>query len=241
MGKKILNGTLVSAFIILAYMSYNRDLFPILIAVTASATAGTLIAKRNVAFTLTFIFLFAFVGLLLYPQSVKANEPAPTIITATPEASETECVYQYQENILPWCEFIEAAAEKYDLDPLLIAAVIQQESGGNPNAYSGSGAVGLMQMMPCDGRAATCDGCFNAQGVNYFTYRPTMAELYNPAFNVDYSSEYLASRISYWGSVREGVFHYGPSCKPSDTDCEPYSYTNKVLAIYERFKNENTN
>ena len=37
---------------------------------------------------------------------------------------------------------------QHGLAPNLIAALILQESAGNPSAYSNSGAVGLMQVMP---------------------------------------------------------------------------------------------
>ncbi len=39
-------------------------------------------------------------------------------------------------------------AEKYDLDPYLVAAVARTESGFDPEAESHAGAVGLMQLLP---------------------------------------------------------------------------------------------
>ncbi len=43
---------------------------------------------------------------------------------------------------------IAQAAEKYDQDPYLVAAMVKTESGYDATAESGSGAVGLMQLMP---------------------------------------------------------------------------------------------
>ena len=45
-------------------------------------------------------------------------------------------------------EIISETATRYGLDPDLIRAIIQIESGGIPDARSSKGAIGLMQLMP---------------------------------------------------------------------------------------------
>jgi len=238
--KRILFALIAIGFVCLSYISSNHGFFLLFVGVTGVAIFFALFARKNVALTLLslFVVISVFSWLrttkifkIIEPRAVQAaaEEVIPPQPAVTEEAVKPEigCADQYPENIQPWCDMIEASTQKYELDPFLVAAVITQESGGNPDAYSDSGAVGLMQVMPRDGLAATCEGCFNAQGVNYFTDRPTMAELFDPAFNIDCGSEYLAGRIAAWGSIREGVFHYGPS----DVG---YTYADKVLAIYER-------
>jgi soluble lytic murein transglycosylase-like protein len=135
----------------------------------------------------------------------------------------SECAQKalYPEKILPWCALIEKQAGRYAVDPLLIAAVMLVESGGQPQVISHSGAVGLMQVMPRDGIAATFQ-CINGP---CFANRPTIEELKDPEFNVDYGVRMLAGLTDKHGNTRDALKAYGPG----DVG---YWYADKVLGIY---------
>ena len=132
---------------------------------------------------------------------------------------------KFPNSIQQWKKIIELNAIKFNLDANLIASVILQESGGNPLAYSSSGAVGLMQVMPRDGLAAgfICDGnpCFRS--------RPTMQELYDPHFNIEYGSKMLMSLINKYGDWRDALHAYGP------TDMG-FEYADLVLQIQNNYQ-----
>jgi len=117
------------------------------------------------------------------------------------------------------------ASEKNGLDPHLIAALIWWESGGNPLAYSKDGAVGLMQVMPRDGLAASAQ-CINGP---CFADRPSIKELEVPGFNIDVGTEYLVYRIASAGSLRSGLKGYGPK----DIG---YTYADIILDLYKKVK-----
>lgn len=141
------------------------------------------------------------------------------------EADHCQVSSSYPDGILQWCEVITAQALRAELPPDLIAAVILQESGGNESAYSKSGAVGLMQVMPRDGIAASFE-CINGP---CFASRPTIEELLNPEYNIQYGSQMLAGLIARSGDLREALKSYGPM----DVN---YHYADTVLAIYENYR-----
>lgn len=83
----------------------------------------------------------------------------------------------------PYREFVEQHAERHGLDPLLVAAVIREESGFNPRARSGVGARGLMQLMP-----RTAEWAAPKAGVSGFG----LEDLEDPETNIRLGCWYLA-------------------------------------------------
>lgn len=66
-------------------------------------------------------------------------------------------------------------ATKYNIDPLLVKAVIKTESNWNEWAVSRKGAIGLMQLMPATAREMNVNNPFNPEeniegGVKYLRY-----------------------------------------------------------------------
>lgn len=114
--------------------------------------------------------------------------------------------------LFQWDSLVEPAATRYGLDPALIYAVMQEESGGNPNALSSAGAIGLMQVMP-----------FNDPNGN----------LYDPTENIDVGCSILASDIASWnGDLNQALQSYnGGSYRDSGTA----NYAATVIALYGQY------
>jgi hypothetical protein len=144
-----------------------------------------------------------------------------------PDQIDADCQVNntYPKDILQWCGQITRHAVKNNLDPDLIAALIWQESGGNPSAYSKSGAVGLMQIMPRDGLAASFQ-CINGP---CFANRPTIRDLEKPNFNIKFGTGMLAGLLQKYGDMREALKYYGPMGVG-------YYYADKVIAIFNNYR-----
>jgi soluble lytic murein transglycosylase-like protein len=162
----------------------------------------------------------------ILPTAEVAYAASPTQTTGQPALAEKcQVSLDYPQGILQWCDMITSSATQAELPANLIAAIILQESGGDATAFSASGAVGLMQVMPRDGIAASFE-CINGP---CFASRPTIAELQDPSFNIDYGTHMLAGLFARLGNLREALKAYGPM----DVD---YRYADKVLAIYENYR-----
>ncbi len=65
-----------------------------------------------------------------------------------PSLLEDQIVNGFSPSVAYWSEKIVDWADAYDLDPLLVATVMQIESCGDPGVVSPAGAQGLFQVMP---------------------------------------------------------------------------------------------
>lgn len=76
---------------------------------------------------------------------------------------------------IPFGNLIREKAEKYDVDPALVAAIVENESRFRPRARSHRGARGLMQLMPRTGRWMGASNLYDPEqnldaGVKYLKY-----------------------------------------------------------------------
>jgi len=95
-------------------------------------------------------------------------------------------------------------AKKNDLDPLIVYAIIKEESSYNPLAVSSAGAVGLMQIMPATGE-------FIAGKISLNNYNDSFLTDYR--VNVKLGSWYLAYVLSKfdWNLVKAlAAYNGGP-------------------------------
>jgi soluble lytic murein transglycosylase-like protein len=112
-------------------------------------------------------------------------------------------------------------AERFDLDPALLHAVIDAESGANRLAVSPKGAQGLMQLMP---------GTADALGVsNPFDVRQNIAG----------GSAYLRQQLDRFGRLDLALAAYnaGPGAVARYNGIPPYretqGYVARVMAAYD--------
>lgn len=116
---------------------------------------------------------------------------------------------------LPFGEAILAAAERYRLDGMLLAAMVEAESSFDPTVVSPRGAIGLLQVMP---EMAAGHG---------------VADPFDPQANLDLGARYFSGLLRRFdGDVELALAAYnaGPGAVERYGGVPPYRETNRFVA-----------
>ena len=109
---------------------------------------------------------------------------------------------------------VEQIAKEHNVDPKIIKAIIERESGFDPNAISKQGAIGLMQLMPGTAREA---------GVK---------NIFDPIENIRGGTKYFSSLLNrYHGNVVFALSAYnsGPNNVDKYKGVPPFEETRKYV------------
>lgn len=121
-----------------------------------------------------------------------------------------------------YSSIINRHAKANNVDPDLVAAIIQQESGGNSNSVSQAGAGGLMQLMPK-----------TARGLG-------VTDVFDPEQNIAGGTKYIAQMLRrYKGNVEKALWAYNAGPGNADNGRLPdetKKYIPSVMARYRRLK-----
>ena len=118
----------------------------------------------------------------------------------------------------PYSSDVIAAATRWGLDPALVLAVVETESGELADAVSPRGAVGLMQVLP---------GTVLELGL------PDTANPADPRQNLDAGCHYLASLLESFGGDVElslAAYNAGPGAVRTWGTVPPYRETREFIA-----------
>ena len=159
----------------------------------------------------------------------RLTDPEPDGVLQKPLDSEPEIVLQkppVKKAKHPYNPIIKKAAERYEIDPALVKAVIMAESNYNPRAISKVGARGLMQLMPATAEALGVEDCFN------------------PEHNIHGGVRYLRQLLDRFdGDIELALAAYNAGSRKvrKYNGIPPFRatqiYIEKVSAYYERYKN----
>lgn len=113
-----------------------------------------------------------------------------------------------------WDSLIQAAGQKYNVDPQLIASIVQTESSGNPNAYNSEyGATGLGQQIPATAKALGID--------------PK-----DPAQSIEGVAKLLDENLSRYGNPEQAVLAYHGGTDQAAWGPKTQDYLRKVSNNY---------
>lgn len=127
------------------------------------------------------------------------------------------------DRLQPYQEIITRASQTYDVPESLIKGIITAESAGNPNAQSGAGAKGLMQLM---------DGTARDMGVK---------NPFDPEQNIMGGTRYIQKMLSMFNgneSVALAAYNAGPGNVQKYDGIPPFSETQAYVRNVTRYTDQ---
>ena len=117
--------------------------------------------------------------------------------------------FQKRYHPLAYESDIEASALRHRINPYLISAVINAESGFDPKTRSSAGAVGLMQVMPDTAKELLRRGLVSTSVV-------AGKDLSDPAANIEYGAAYLRYLVDRYHEVETVLAAYNAGLRHAD-------------------------
>lgn len=145
------------------------------------------------------------------PEAAPSPGPAPTAAAPAPAARPLL-------DGTPYADLIATLSETHGVDPLLVRALIQVESGYRPRARSSRGAMGLMQLMPSTAR-------------EYRVRNP-----FEPRANLEGGIRHLKSLIDRFGvEIALAAYNAGEGAVRRFNGIPPYretrNYVSRILSL----------
>jgi soluble lytic murein transglycosylase-like protein len=117
-------------------------------------------------------------------------------------------------------ELIQHYSDYYQVDPILISIIMEQESGYDPFALSSAGAMGLMQLMPDT------------------AWMLGVEDPWNPEENIEGGVRYFSQQMDRFGRIEYALAAYnaGPGAVEKWGGVPPYpetvEYVNSIMGRY---------
>lgn len=127
---------------------------------------------------------------------------------------------------------------RYSLDPLLVLAVINVESGFQNWSVSTEGARGLMQIRPIVANALAKE----LEAIDSLTLHQPL-NLYDPVFNIKLGVYYLGSLKENFRDLKLALtaYNWGPTevkNRLQEDEVLPLAYALKVLSTYQSYRKD---
>jgi hypothetical protein len=193
---------------------------------------------KRITYILVGIAVFS--AVVLFPDYVRYQEPAPVVnyiykcaapvvpvVAVDPMIEHVRQMFQIESSVAEEITVsARAAGETYEIDPWLIVAFIKVESDGRTEVVSKAGAVGLMQVLPSTGEEIAQKLEEEWRGEE---------QLFEVDTNIRYGTYYLRQLFNRFGTMQAAIaaYNWGPNHiarRIKKNAILPTEYPIKVLA-----------